>query len=619
MFGVIVGVQDAAWQYAARALAIAPGSLPAGQLVALLATLFSAVQLPPLPLTLMLVVFPNGQLPSRRWRVVPLLAVGGAALSIIATIIVPTIGAGLNTEVASPLGIAGAAPAAKIMNMIGTNAGLIALIAAIAAVAVRWRRAKHAERQQIKWLTYAGAVIGVTLAATVSAMDSDTPAYSTVLVGAFAIAGMTIGVPIALGVAVLKYRLYDINILINRTLVYGTLTASVAGTYILVVGYLGTLFQTRGSLLISLLATGLVAVGFQPLRDRLQRGVNRLMYGERDEPYTVLSRLGAQLENTLAPDAVLPTIVHTIRDALKLPYVAIAAENAERGTLNDEAQRPLEVVAEVGERPPSAPPHCVTFPLAYQHDPVDELLLAPRSPGEVFSPADQRLLHDLARQAGVAVHAVRLTHDLQQSRERLITTREEERRRLRRDLHDGLGPTLASLRMKLDTAQLLMEHDPQEGMALLHQVRDQMNGTIANVRRLVYALRPPVLDQFGLVAAMREHALQLAPADLQIKIDAPDHLPALPAAVEVAAYYIATEALTNVVRHAEANQCAVRLQVDDALHLDIVDDGHGLPADIRAGVGLQSMRERAAELGGACVIEPVEPHGTCVRATLPLS
>jgi len=443
-----------------------------------------------------------------------------------------------------------------------------------------------------------------------------------------------------------RYRLWDIDPIINRTLVYGALTALVVGIYVLVVGYLGAVFRTSGSLAISLIATGFVAVLFQPLRERLQRGVNRLMYGERDDPYAVISRLGRRMEDTLAPDAVLPTLVETLAQALKLPFVAIALattdhrppttdsdQNREPGTENrglGDGSRPsvpgspeaFAVVASSGT-PVDTP---LFLPLLYQGQTLGQLLLAPRAPGEAFSPADRRLLDDLARQAGVAVHAVRLTIDLQRltadlqhSRQRLVTAREEERRRLRRDLHDGLGPTLASLAQRLDTARGLLPRDPDAATALLGDLKAQTKAALADIRRVAYALRPPALDELGLVPALREHAAHYTQSNgLRVALEAPEQLPPLPAAVEVAAYHIALEALTNVARHAQAQSCRIRLSLADGLCLEIADDGCGLPTGCRAGVGLTAMRERAAELGGVCRIELGATHGTCVWARLPL-
>jgi signal transduction histidine kinase len=392
--------------------------------------------------------------------------------------------------------------------------------------------------------------------------------------------------------------------------------------YVLVVGYLGTLFQTSGNLLISLLATGLVAVLFQPLRERLQRAVNRLTYGDRDDPYAVISRLGRRLEATLAPDAILPTIVQSVAEALKLPYAAIALKQDDEMVLAAEVgvgSWELGVGAAAAPHPPTP---ISQLPLLYQGEIVGQLILAPR-PGESgFGAADRRLLEDLARQAGVAAHTVRLTADLQRSRERLVATREEERRRLRRDLHDGLGPALAAQTLKVGAARALYPRDPASAERLLGDLERDIAAALADIRRLVYNLRPPALDELGLCAAIREYAAQChtngagAP---RITVEAPEHLPDLPAALEVAAYRIAQEALANVLRHAGARACRVRLTLGELLELEIADDGVGLPDRRRPGVGLASMRERAEELGGTCSVEAADGGGTVVRARLPLA
>jgi signal transduction histidine kinase len=494
---------------------------------------------------------------------------------------------------------------------------------AVYSQAYRYRHISNmVQQQQTKWVVF-GIVTALTsfvifnLAVSAIALPSPESVGELVVLmaGAALMYGALLLVPLSIGVAILRYRLFDIDILINRTLVYGALTISVVSIYVLVVGYLSVLFRAAGgqaNLAISVLATGLVALLFQPLRTRLQRGINRLMYGERDDPYAVLSRLGQRLEATLAPEAVLPTIVETVKESLKLPYTAI--------TLNQEDEY---VVAAASGIPVN---EVLKLSLLYQGEMVGQLLLGARAPGEKFSSADRRLLDDLAREAGVAVHAVRLTTnlqrmtaDLQRSRESLVTTREEERRRLRRDLHDGLGPTLASLVQLVDTARTLVAQDPDEAGILLRDIKAQLKTTITDIRRLVYALRPPALDELGLVMAISEHVARFnQPDGLQVSIDAPSHLPSLPAAVEVAAYHISLEAVTNVARHAHARTCWVRLSVRDGLCLEITDDGHGLPADLRAGVGFTSMRERAAELGGECRIEAGAAHGTRVFVRLPL-
>jgi signal transduction histidine kinase len=387
--------------------------------------------------------------------------------------------------------------------------------------------------------------------------------------------------------------------------VYVALTACVVGVYVLVVGYLGATFRVDGSLAISLVATGIVAVLFAPLRERLQRGVNRLLYSERDEPYAVLSRLGQRLEAALDPKSVLPTIVETVAGALKSPH-------AEVFLYRDGG---FETAARHGT--PAGDP--LVLPLAYGNETVGRLAISPRTRDESFTATDRRLIEDLARQAGVAAHAVRLTEDLQRSRERLVSAREEERRRLRRDLHDGVGPRLAALTLRIETARNRLDHDPAS-QDLLSDLAERAREAVADVRRSVHALRPPVLDDLGLVPALRETAAQYEGNGLSISVEALDDLSPLPAAVEVAAYRIAQEASANVVRHAGARSCAVRFDLDEetgVLRLEVEDDGRGVGEDPGSGVGLSSMRERAEELGGTCVVGPSPAGGMRVRAELP--
>ncbi len=465
------------------------------------------------------------------------------------------------------------------------------------------------QRQQTKWVVFGAAaaitgLVGAVLPGLVSPSLANTGSPYTLTVAAVGAVPLLF-IPLTIGIAILRHRLWDIDVVINRTLVYGALTASVAGLYIVVVGYLGAVFRTGGNLVVSLVAASLVAVLFQPLRERLQRGVNRLMYGERDDPYAVLSRLGERLKTADAPEAVLPTIVETAAQALKLPSAAISLKR-EDGT--------FETAAEYGS-PRGIP---LVLPLSYGTETIGRLVLSTRSPGEPFGPQDRRLLDDLARHAEAAAYALRLTADLQRSRERLVNAREEERRRLRRDLHDGLGPQLATLTLTLDAARNLLDTEPQAADALLAGLKTQVQAAISDIRRLVYDLRPPALDELGLIPAIREQAANYTQNDLDVIVEAPESLPPLPAAVEVAAYRIVQEALTNVVRHAKAKACRVRLSVGRGLKLEITDDGVGLPEERHAGVGLPSMRERVAELGGTFAAERLPGGGTRVLSLLPL-
>ncbi|GAC1431592.1 MAG: hypothetical protein NVSMB65_05100 [Chloroflexota bacterium] len=381
------------------------------------------------------------------------------------------------------------------------GAGLLIVGVALYAPLYRYRRvATPTERQQIKVVGFGLALLFLLqglLTVPYVILHTHIPASSLPWWAPLGRAGwnLTLDIlPLTLALAVLRYRLWEIDPLINRTLVYGALTASVVGLYVGVVASLGALVQACGSLLVLLLAAGLVAVLFHPLRERLQRTVNRLMYGERDDPFAVLARLGSRLEATLSPEAVLPVIVETVAQALKLPYAAIALQQ----------ETAASVVASYG-RSRGEP---MKVPLVYQAVPVGQLLLSPRAPGEAFSAADQRLLDGLARQVGVAAHAVRLTADLQRSRERLVTAREEERRQLRRDLHDGLGPALAGFTLTVGAARNLLAHDPALADMLLADLGTAIETAVGDIRRLVSNLRPPALDELGLVGALCARAAQ---------------------------------------------------------------------------------------------------------------
>lgn len=260
------------------------------------------------------------------------------------------------------------------------------------------------------------------------------------------------------------------------------------------------------------------------------------------------------------------------------------------------------------------------FSLTYQNEHVGELILSPRAAGDSFSTADLNLVTIIARQAGIAVHNLRLTNDLQRSREKLVTAQEEERRRLRRDLHDGIGPTLASFSQRLDTAIRLASGNMDASVEIMKELKGEIKSTVSEIRRLVYALRPPVLDEFGLVTAIREHvAPYTGPNNLQLTLDVSEPMPLLPAAVEVAAYRIALEAFTNIVNHAQASTCHIQLNVQNhSLWLEISDNGKGITSETHMGVGFASMRERAEELGGECTIESIPSGGTRICARLPI-
>ena len=407
--------------------------------------------------------------------------------------------------------------------------------------------------------------------------------------------------PAACIVAVLRSRLWNIDLVDSRSLSYAGLTAMVVAVYIACVGVLGGLVgDTTGA---PLVATAIVAVCVEPLHRRLRALVNKLVYGEPDDPFTVLTRAGRRLESARdgasVAEEVLPEVVASVAGALRLPYVAIRLVDAttiEHGCPGE----PLAGTA-----------------LTYGGRQVGQLIWAPR-PGDVSS-ADRRLLNDLARHAAVAAHTVVLSHDLARAQEQLITAREEERRRLHRDLHDGLGPALAALALQVETARDLAAVDPAAAQKLLDRATPRLKDSVAEVRTLVRGLRPPAIDDLGLPSALRELGQAFAAPGFAVSVQVTE-LGALPAAVEVAAYRIVAEALTNAARHSGAASANLHIEKRDGwLRLTVHDNGQGFtPGSGGDGFGIVSMRERARELGGVLTVTSSAGHGARIQADLPL-
>ncbi|MBD0379006.1 sensor histidine kinase [Paenibacillus sedimenti] len=496
----------------------------------------------------------------------------------------------------------------------------------------RYRKISASEqRQQTKWVVYGVSIsfigfIGVS-AIFVYPAFAETPVTYLYLNGALHL--FVAIIPFALTFAVLRHRLWDIDPLVNRTLVYGALSLAIVLIYSISVLYLSRLFRTEGNFFISLAATSVVAVLFVPIKERLQRVVNRMLKGRHDDPYSVLVELGDQLVKPIDPEAMLSVVASSIQDALRLPYAGISIR------LNGQES----LAAEVGKHKFEI--H--QFPIVHGGEELGMLLLSSRSAGEAFSAEDQKLLHVLLRQAGPIVHNVNMTFgnkllakDLQESRERLVLAREEERRQIRRNLHDDLAPRLMSLAFNVAAAEQYIKKSPDTAIELLEALRKTIRTTVDDIRTMVHDMRPPALDEFGLLGSVyarldevlktsEQMSASTKSAPLQVSLHAPDELPALPAAVEVAAYRIITESLVNVVRHAQATYCEVHIQVHSSTELliEVIDNGIGLPNQIKpsgnGGIGITSIRDRAAELGGQCIIERLESGGTRVKARLPFS
>ncbi|MFF4990918.1 sensor histidine kinase [Streptosporangium saharense] len=556
-----------------------------------------------LSITLIPMIFPGGTLSSPGLRRLVRLTLAAAVPVMILSALRPGENdqVGTDTGVVNPLGVAALADLAPVAETAMTALMAVVFVVGGADLVRRALRSSGVERRQIMWLTYAVGIEMVVVAARLAAGLTDAvpgriwPATDTFWELGSATTAL---LPAAVCVAILRHRLFDIDLVTNRTLVYALLSGCVSLGYVAVAGYLGAVFPS-GDLPVSVLAAGLVAFAFAPLRRRLQGWVNLLMYGERDDPYAALTRLGRRLENSGEPDGVLPGVARAVAEALRLPYAAVETSAGTRHAFGS----------------PTGVP--VRLPLTHNGERAGDLVLSPRSGESGFGRRDLRVLTDLARQVAIAAHAARLTADLRRSRERLVMAREEERRRLRRDLHDGLGPTLAALTMRAEAACDLVGDGPAR--ELLAEIVADAEAAVADVRTLVDGLRPPALDTLGLLGALRAHAVRQPPG-LRVTVLTPERLGPLPAATEVAAYRIAAEALANARRHAGASGARLRVEVSaGTLTLEVADDGDGLRAvpDERAGLGLASMRERALELGGTFAAEDRPEGGTLVRVTLP--
>ncbi|MGY1815296.1 sensor histidine kinase [Blastococcus sp. SYSU D00820] len=539
----------------------------------------------PVP-ALLLHLLPSGPLPGRGWRLAAGVGALAAVLAPIGWAVTPYDEQDQPVPAAygaltNPVGIEGA------WSVVGASLLLVLTATAlgVASLVVRLRRSTGRDRDQVLWVL-AGALGTVLLLALAWAV----PAAQTLC-----IALALLPLPAAVAWALARTRLWDLDPALGHTLVYLGMSllalALYGGLLVLARGALGGL-GPEADVVVLLLA----AVGVQPARDVLERGVNRLLYGAAVEPGVVVTELGRRVDSATAPSQVLPGVVDVLASTLRLPYVALRLPGRGPVVAGDAA---TEVE---------------TLPLVHQGRTVGALDVG--LPAGGLGPRLRSMVEELARQTAQAAHAVLLQEELQRSRESIVTSREEERRRLRHDLHDDLGPGLAATAMQLEAVAELVPADPVRAGAMLDQAAEYLRSTVAEVRRIVDDLRPAALGDLGLVGAVRAHAARLADAGIEVTVDAPDDLGELPAAAEVAAFRIVGEAMTNVARHARARSAQVTIaRRDGVLELCVADDGVGVRPGAPAGVGLGSMHQRAAELGGTCVV--TGGRGTTVRATLP--
>lgn len=551
-----------------------------------------------MPIQLILLLFPDGRLATGAWRVVSIVSIVLGSIMPASFILQPAESLADGDPVRIELldrfdpGILALPLTPEIWSVVSAIAFPAAGVAVLLALAVtisRRRGASQERRSQLRWLIWSGVVfLALVLASEVLPSGIGDVLFA---LGIAFVSGSVV-------IAVTRHGLYAIDRLLSWTLVYGILIVSVILVDVAIYLLVGAAFDDRLTMLIALI---IVVIIYAPLRDRLFRAASRLVNGTRDDPYAVVSELASRLESAGGPREQLSELARSVSSAFASAFVLVELDRADGTVLAASVGTPAD--------------ETIVLPLQHEGQEIGRIRMLPgRRP--TISTRDRKLLGDLVRLAAASIRNAELSRELQSIREGLVATREEERSRLRRELHDGLGPLLGGIRLRLETSRNLIESKPEQSLAALDSAIAESSEVIAEIRRLVHDLRPPALDDLGLVRAIEQQADRLSGGPLTIHVHRAQ-LPELSAAVEVAAYRIVSEALTNVARHANASSACVRLSATDReLEIEVEDDGDGMRDDATPGVGLASLRARVAELGGSVEFLPNEP-GTIVRARLP--
>ena len=625
-------LEQFATEYSYLALLRQPGSWPLGEFAAWVGYWMFAPGQWAVPFVLLL--FPTGRALSRWWRWVVRAALALALLNTIGWALLPTSSAPAGSNPPpfdNPLGQHFVATLAPVVFALSGPAIVVFTVLGIVSTAIRYRRADADGRHQLKWFLVSAPLLAISFAIGFFTPNSTAPAAVTplaVISTTFQIAS-TVAVPVAIAIAIVKYRLYDIDVIISRTLVYGSLAALITGVYVGIAVGVGELVGSGGkpNLGLSILATAIVAVGFQPARERLQRVANRLVYGKRATPYQVLSEFSSHVAGSYAADEVLPRMARVLQEGTGAESATVWLRSGdvlhvsaiwpEPVARNDEPALPLN-----GRLPEIAG---VTRAVEVRHQ--GELLGAltvVKRRGESLTPVEEKLLDDLAHQAGLVVKNVGLTADLQRrleelraSRQRLVSAQDSERRKLERNLHDGAQQHLVALKVKLGLAELLAAKDPEKAKLTLQQLKSDTDEALETLRDLARGIYPPLLAEKGLVTALESQARK---ATLPVEVDAVG-IGRYPQVVEATVYFCVREALQNVQKYAKASRACVRLRDDDnALLFEVEDDGHGFDAEhVRKGAGLTNMQDRLDALGGALTVQSTVTRGTVVSGVLAVS
>jgi len=609
--------------YTDQALVRVPGSLPFGTIGAWLDRWLLVLALGAfIPIFLL---FPDGRLPSRTrvWRIVGWITFLAPVVTTVAFALTPgRLTGGLthlgHLHVMNPVGIPGTRDAMNAITQIGGLTMFAAGIAGFVGLIVRYRRAASEVRQQIRWLALVGGafllvLVGGILLNVVFPGISDGAVGTVLFVIAFTI--LVIGIPVACGIAILKYRLYDLDVVIRRAVVFTVLAAFIAAVYALIVGGIGALVGSRSNTTLAFAAAVVVAIAFQPARELTRRFADRLVYGKRATPYEVLSEFSGRVGEGYATEDVLPRMAQILGEGTGATAATVWLRVGDE--LRPEASWPthrdLATIALEREGFPDLGEPAVDV---RDRGEILGALSVTMPAADPMTPTKERLVADLAAQAGLVLRNVRLIEELRASRQRLVAAQDEERRKLERNLHDGAQQQLVALQVQLRLAEQVLERDPEKGREIVHQVQGNAGTALEDLRELARGIYPPLLADQGLGAALEAQARK---AVLEVRVQT-EGIGRYPRDVESAVYFCSLEALNNIAKYAHASRASVKVaQSNGHLVFEIVDDGRGFDASATSyGTGLQGMADRLDAIGGTLEVRSTPGAGTSVIGRAPV-
>jgi signal transduction histidine kinase len=606
------GLATSTEAYARYALETHPGALPFGDVAAWFGTWVYAVMLFGLPLVALL--YPDGRVVGPRWRPVPWIVLGCAAAGSLGTALAPgSIEVETGFAVTNPFGIEPLGSILRVVGPMGWIGLFFAIPVSIASLVLRYRQSEGEARQQIRWLVFVAIALVCSLILTLAAVlliggeRFERTVGPTVAFGVI-LSLIALGVPTAIGVAILKYRLYDLDLVIKKTVVYAILAVFVFGLGTAFAwAAAGFLFWDSEGNAYSFLVTGLVVgVAVWPLRRLATRIANRLVYGKRATPYQVLTEFSGRLADSYAADDVLERMAQVLAAAVGAEAATVWLGSGDR--LRPGATWPT------GETSETAPPEDA---IEVRHQGEVLGALSARMPArDPMTPSKERLIRDLAAQGGLVLRNAGLIEDLKASRQRIVAAQDERAKKLERNIHDGAQQQLVALAVKLGLVERLLRSDTEKAETMLAEVKGEANDALENLRDLARGIYPPLLADQGLAAALTAQARKVpVPVDVE-----PDGIGRYPEETEAAVYFSCLEALQNVTKYAEASRVTVRLaQVNGSLRFEVSDDGRGFdPTVVGHGSGLQGIADRLAALGGAVDVRSAPGAGTTVAGRLPV-